>query len=103
MDTLVKLRIEQGDPAYVNLLAPFYYKLGDYLATFIELNTDEFGNIKPLPSDCQDDESCAESEDEEQEGDIDPNEESKDEVPSLVDSEPVIKDINESQINTIQA
>ena len=30
------------------LLAPFYFKLGDSIATFVECNTDEFGNVKPL-------------------------------------------------------
>lgn len=37
---------------YLCLLAPFYFKIGDFLATFIELNTDEFGNVKPLPDEC---------------------------------------------------
>lgn len=48
IDSLVALRKSQG-MNYEALLAPFYYKLGDYLASFIELNTDEFGNVKPLP------------------------------------------------------
>lgn len=57
------------------LLAPFYYKLGDSIATFIECNTDEFGNVKPLDvSDSSDDEQASEGEEE-----ADPLEESKDE------------------------
>ena len=55
------------------MLAPFYFKLGDYLATFIENNTDEFGNVQKLPSDI-------ESSDDEEAEESDPNEESKDEV-----------------------
>ena len=57
------------------MLAPFYYKLGDYLTTFIELNTDEFGNVKPLPSEC--DSSDDEEGDEESEDEEDPREEHK--------------------------
>ena len=53
VDCLVKLRSSQGSADYTLMLAPFYYKLGDSLATFIELNTDEFGNVKPLPSECE--------------------------------------------------
>jgi len=52
IESLVKLRQDQDavtHKQYINILAPFYYKVGDFLATFIELNTDEFGNIKPLP------------------------------------------------------
>jgi hypothetical protein len=69
------------------LLAPFYYKLGDCLATFIELNTDEFGNVKPLPSDC---ETSDEDEDEQEESEkepADPREENKDEP--TITSEPI--------------
>ena len=47
IESLVKLRKEQGLD-YSPLLAPFYFKLADYIATFVELNTDEFGNVKPL-------------------------------------------------------
>jgi len=80
IESLVTLRQDQNatlHKEYINILAPFYYKVGDFLATFIELNTDEFGNIKPLPADCLDSDSEGEGEDEE---DKDPNEESKDEV-----------------------
>jgi hypothetical protein len=42
------------------VLAPFYYKVGDLLAVFIELNTDEFGNVKPMPDDCYDSDSDSE-------------------------------------------
>lgn len=52
LESLVNLRKEQGNDQYASLLAPIHYKIGDYLATFVELNTDEFGNIKPLPDDC---------------------------------------------------
>ena len=63
MDSLVCLRKEQGlGSDYCVLLAPFLFKLGDYLAVFVELNTDEFGNVKQLPDVCF--ESDEESEDE---------------------------------------
>jgi hypothetical protein len=56
------------------LLAPFYFKLGDSIATFIECNTDEFGNVKPLDiSDSSDEDEASE------EVEQDPLEESKDE------------------------
>jgi len=56
------------------LLAPFYFKLGDSIATFIECNTDEFGNVKPLDiSDSSEEEEASE------EVEQDPLEESKDE------------------------
>jgi len=74
IDTLVTLRKEQGHD-YQLMLAPFYFKLGDYLATFIELNTDEFGNVKPLPDEAFD----SENEDEEGAESEDPREEAKDE------------------------
>jgi len=63
MDSLVCLRKEQGlGSDYCVLLAPFLFKLGDYLAVFVELNTDEFGNVKQLPDVCF--ESDEESEEE---------------------------------------
>ena len=74
IDTLVKERKEQPETSkwYIMLLAPFYYKLGDSIATFIECNTDEFGNVKPLDvSDSSEDEG-EESDDAEE---VDPREE----------------------------
>jgi len=56
-------------------LAPFYYKLGDAIATFVELNTDEFGNVKPLDFEDSEDESEGSEEEEKHE----PEEEVKDE------------------------
>ena len=43
-------------PEYQILLAPFYFKVGDGLATYIELNTNEVGALKPLeiPEDPED-------------------------------------------------
>ena len=78
IDTLVKERKEQPDASrwYILLLAPFYYKLGDSIATFIECNTDEFGNVKPLDVSDSSEDEAEESEDPE---DVDPIEESKDE------------------------
>jgi hypothetical protein len=38
------------------LLAPFYFRIGDSLATYVELNTNEMGALKPLelPMDPED-------------------------------------------------
>jgi hypothetical protein len=43
-------------PEYQVLLAPFYFRVGDSLATYIELNTNEVGALKPLeiPDDPED-------------------------------------------------
>lgn len=40
------------------MLAPFYFKLAESIANFIELNTDEFGNVKPLEFDDSEDEGA---------------------------------------------
>ena len=79
IDSLVKERKEQPEASkwYILLLAPFYYKLGDSIATFIECNTDEFGNVKPLDvSDSSEDEADVSEEEAEE---VDPREEQKDE------------------------
>ena len=58
MDQLAKLRKDQSENEnnYDVILAPFYYKLGDTLSMYIEVNTDEFGNIQALEmSDSEDD------------------------------------------------
>ena len=70
MEVLIQLRKQE----YTCLLAPFYFRCGDYLATFIELNTDEFGNVKQLPSDLD-----SEEESESEVSAEDPREEEKDE------------------------
>lgn len=78
MEALHNLRKGQNESSaqgYANLLSPFYFKLGDYLATFIELNTDEFGNVKPLPEGVESD-----SESECDEGDAEEAEESSAQV-----------------------
>ncbi len=67
MDKLVTERQEAqptSSKLYQIILAPFYYKFGDSITTFIELNTDEFGNVKTLQ---QDDSSEEEEEDESEE------------------------------------
>ena len=46
---------------YDSLLAPFYFKAGDFLATYIMLNTDELGTVKPF---SEEQESEEEGEDE---------------------------------------
>jgi hypothetical protein len=78
-------------------LAPFLFKLGDYLAVFVELNTDEFGNVKQLPDVCfesedESDHGSAADEYDESKEEANPIEETKDEQP-VITEQPV-------QINT---
>ena len=47
IDQLYMTRKEKY-PEYQVLLAPFYFKVGDSLANYIELNTNEVGALKPL-------------------------------------------------------
>jgi hypothetical protein len=58
---LVKLRRSQDKADYTLLHAPFIYKLGDSIATFVELNTDESGNFKSLHSDSKEEEKSKEN------------------------------------------
>ena len=54
MDKLVALRKDQAasekvrNVCYESLLAPFYFRTGDFLATYIMLNTDELGTVRPF-------------------------------------------------------
>ena len=54
MDKLVALRKEQAlsekvrNVNYESLIAPFYYRVGDFLANYILLNTDELGTVRPF-------------------------------------------------------
>ena len=34
--------------SYESLLAPFYYRAGDFLSNYIQLNTDELGTVRPF-------------------------------------------------------
>lgn len=71
IDKLVRLRREQKDSDkvrgvnYESLLAPFDYRAGDFLATYILLNTDELGTVKPFQEEnlaCDDEEEEEEAE-----------------------------------------
>ena len=55
IDQLYMTRKEKY-PEYQIMLAPFYFKVGDSLANYIELNTNEMGALKPLeiPEDPED-------------------------------------------------
>ena len=73
MDKLVALRSEQAattenlrNVSYQSLLAPFYYKAGDFLSNYIQLNTDELGTVKPFQEEPEDD---SDEEEEEEDGD----------------------------------
>ena len=54
MDKLVALRKEQvmsekvRNVSYETLLAPFFFKAGDFLGTYILMNTDELGTVRPF-------------------------------------------------------
>ena len=62
---------------YESLLAPFYFKLGDFLLTYIMMNTDEMGAIKPMTFPDSDDEGEEEAGDEAKANEV---EEAKEEV-----------------------
>ena len=34
--------------SYESLLAPFYFRAGDFLSNYIQLNTDELGTVRPF-------------------------------------------------------
>ena len=63
VEKLVVLRKEQQCKiGYDTLLAPFYFKIGDLLATYILLNQNEMGQIKPFEEEVDyDDEPSHES------------------------------------------
>lgn len=86
MDQLYNLRKDQY-PEYQVLLAPFYYKIGDAIVSYIECNMNEMNALKPLVLPDDPDEV-----EEEQSQATDPLEEEK--VP---DEEPVIEDVIDSK------
>lgn len=63
IEQLYTLRKDQY-PEYQVLQAPFYFKVGDSIASYIECNTDEMNNLKPLelPEDPEDQSEAAEDE-----------------------------------------
>ena len=76
---------------YESILAPFYFRAGEHLATYIMMNTDEFGNVKPFSEEPDSDDDNADGEAGEEaeaegdaaEGEGQPKEESKqEEVPA---------------------
>ena len=79
------------------MLAPFYYKVGDSLANYIELNTNEVGALKPLemPEDPDDLQASQDQQDQvdankmSQEGDKGENIEEK----PVDEDEPRIEDV----------
>ena len=90
MAKLNALRRKEVDVSYESLLAPFYFKAGDLLLNYIQLNTDELGTVIPMQEESEDDDEEAEEEGEEEEESCEaenqevgadqetPNEESKD-------------------------
>ena len=100
MDKLVALRKEQAlsekvrNVSYETLLAPFYFKAGDFLANYILMNTDELGTVRPFQ------EEAADSEDADAEVDNSealPQEETK--VEEEVKAEPTTMMINTTATN----
>ena len=47
IDALYLLRRDKYKE-YQVLLAPFYFKVGDSLASYVEINTNEMNQLKPL-------------------------------------------------------
>ena len=90
IEQLYEVRKERH-PDYQILLAPFYFRIGDGLSTYVELNTNEMGALKPLelPTDPDD---------------VEQEEEVKQEEASVVEEqaedEPVIKDVVPDQIDS---
>lgn len=87
---------------YQILLAPFYFKIGDALATYVELNLDEMNQLKPLelpddPDDTDQGQDVIEELDEEQEQ----SPEKKDQNNNL-DEEPQIQDYIDKKNETRQ-
>lgn len=80
-DSVEPIHLEKVN--YDVLTAPFLYKLGDTLASYIETNTDELNNMKPFEyEDSSEGEEQSEEEGEAQEGEAqgsehDPREETK--------------------------
>ena len=78
-------QIQLGRVDYDALTAPFLYKLGDTLASYIETNTDVMNNLKPFEYE----ESSSDEEPSETEGaqeEEDPREESKGDQPEQIDT-----------------
>ena len=87
--------MNQSNLNYDILLAPFYFFLGNMITTYIEYNTDEMGNLKPVQI-----EESEEEYDDEEEGE---NEVSQDSAPQLVSKEAPKDDeprIEEEKIDT---
>ena len=105
MDKLNALRKEQKDSGkvgnvnYESLLGPFYFRAGDHLATYIMMNTDEFGNVKPFseePDSEADEAEDAAADGAEGEGEANAKEESKQEEAPQQDEAPKTMMINTS-------
>ena len=92
IDQLYMLRKDKYSE-YQVMLAAFYYKVGDALCTYIELNTDEMNQLKPLnlPEDPDD------YENEELEAVAEEAEEEKASVEAKSDAidEPIIEDVTD--------
>lgn len=74
--------MQLGMVDYDALTAPFLYKLGDTLSSYIETNTDVMNNLKPFEYEASSDEEDDQSEQAEEE---DPREEEK-EAPEQIDT-----------------
>jgi len=98
VEELVKLR--QGDfPEYQILLAPFSFRVGDFLAEYVSCNLDEMGQMKPLvlPTDDQND-PYGEEEDAGEEESADKKEDAEEEASKKDEDEPKIEDADDNQI-----
>ena len=86
MDKLVVLRKEQSVSVnYETIMAPFYFKAGDFLANYILCHTDELGTVRPFQEegDVEEDDEASVA------GDAAaPEEEKKEEEPEPVQEQP---------------
>ena len=82
-------------------MAPFYYKLGDALATYVEMNVDEMNNLKPL--NLQQDSEGEEAEDEQLENLSEQDSQIQTAIiNSTKDQELIIQDADSNQIDSFK-
>lgn len=96
VDQLYNLRKEKY-PGYQILLAPFYYKVGDSIVSYIECNMNEMNQLKPLELPEDPDEEDVETQEKLDaiEEEKVPEEENKD--PNKDEDEPIIEDVIDSK------
>ena len=85
--------MQLGKVDYDALTAPFLYKLGDTLSSYIETNTDVMNNLKPFEYEESSDEGEEEAAQSEQHEEEDPREEQKEGPEQIVTSAPRVEEV----------